>query len=97
MIDTLPPSSFPRSAEVALFAPRADGGPLMVWQVGNGLRSARSSPPTGASATAPRALPFDAQITQTSAVYVGGAFYVVASVRDVDVGTASAAHGPDRG
>ena len=63
----------------AVFAPRADGGPLVVWQVGTGLRAAVVAA-DGRSATTPRALPFDGYGDRTTAVYAGGAFYVVTPV-----------------
>jgi len=74
------PSNAESISESALFAARGDGGPLMVWLNGRGTLHAAVVAADGRSVTTPRVLPLEADITNTSAVYMGGAFYVAAVV-----------------
>jgi len=77
------PSSSESAAITVVFAPRADGGPLMVWQVGATMKSAILAN-DGRSFTTPQQLPFDGvgRLVGTTAAYVGGAFYVIAPTAD---------------
>ena len=70
----------------ALFASRSDGGPLIVWQVGDVVKSAIIAA-DGRSLTTPRPLPFAPphgfpSSRSTTAAYAAGAFYFVAPAYD---------------
>ncbi len=74
------------SGSSSVFASRSDGGPLIVWQVGDVVKSAIIAA-DGRSLTTPRQLPFmpshgfpDSR--SMTAAYASGAFYVVAPAYD---------------
>ena len=74
------------SGSSSVFASRSDGGPLIVWQVGDVVKSAIVAA-DGRSLTTPRPLPFVPShgfpsSRSTTAAYAAGAFYVVAPAYD---------------
>jgi hypothetical protein len=74
------------SGSSSVFASRSDGGPLIVWQVGDVVKSAIIAA-DGRSLTTPRQLPFMPSrgfpsSRSMTAAYAGGAFYVAAPAYD---------------
>jgi hypothetical protein len=83
VIDRVAPNYFDLHPSVAL-APRAGGGPLLVWGSEKAVRAALLTS-DGRSASPPFDLPLDGRLatSRVSAVYAGDAFYVTFEVYDV--------------